>query len=291
MKFLILIKSRIYFFLIDHYPRIIIDRIWKREVGYTVNWKSPRDINEKMEWLVCYGDTSKWTDLADKYKVGNYVQEKGYGHLLTKLYGVWEHAEQIDYDALPEKFVLKCNHDCGSYHLIDKSLPFDKAAINKDLDNHVNSLYGYRYCEPHYNQIHPLIIAEEMLEDKSFPSLVDYKVWCFDGVPYCVITYYNRTKEHVCFMVHDLDWNEHPEYGIYGDHFMEGKGVPRPKLLDEMLQAASDLSKGFPQVRVDFYVTNDQLHFGEMTFVSNAGRMRNFTQEYLEEMGRQCVLS
>ena len=279
--------------LIDHFPRLVIDKDFP---DFPVNWDNPRNINEKIQWLICYGDTSLWPDFADKYKVRKYIEEKGYGHLLTKLYGIYHKASEINFEELPDKFVLKCNHDCGSYHIIDKKNGFNKESIRQDLDNHLKTKFGYIYCEPHYNKITPRIIAEEFLNStepkESFSSsLVDYKVWCFDGKPYCVFVAYSRTKEHLYTNVYDLDWNVHPEYSVFTGHCLDGKGmVPRPKCLQEMLKAASDLSKGFPQVRVDFYVVNNKLYFGEMTFTSACGRMDYFTDEYLYEMGKQCIL-
>lgn len=119
-----------YNFYVDNRPRTIIDRIWMRDFGYTVEWKHPRDLNEKIEWLICYGDTSAWPDLADKYKVREYVKEKGYEYLLPQLYGVWKDVSQIDYTSLPNKFVIKCNHDCGSYHIVNKQDGFNMEDIN-----------------------------------------------------------------------------------------------------------------------------------------------------------------
>ena len=106
-------------------------------------------------------------DLADKYKVRDYITEKGYGHMLTKLYGVWTDARSIDFDKLPNKFILKCNHDCGSYCLVDKSSEYDKQKIIKKLNHSLKNKYGYKFCEPHYNKIKPLVIAEEFLEEKT----------------------------------------------------------------------------------------------------------------------------
>ena len=114
-------KSILYKYLVDHYPRIIIDRIWKKTYGHKLNWENPIDINEKIQWLICYGDTSNWHILADKYKVREYVTEKGYRDILPKLYGCWEDANNIDFSSLPDKFIIKCNHDSASWHIIDQS--------------------------------------------------------------------------------------------------------------------------------------------------------------------------
>ena len=278
-------------YLVDHYPKIVIDKIWIDNYGHKMNWKNPRDINEKIQWLICYGDTSQWSKLADKYEVRNYVSEKGYDNILTKLYGVWDDVIKIEYDVLPDKFVLKCNHDSGSCHIIDKRKGFNQKSINEDLNKHLREKFGYRFCEPHYNKIKPLIIAEEYLEnDNGFSSsMIDYKVWCFNGQPYCIFVAYNRTHEHLNINVYDLNWNEHPEWCVFSNHYVIGN-VPKPEKLSDILKIAADLSYGFPEVRVDFYILGNRIYFGEMTFTSACGRMNYFSKSFLKEMGNRVIL-
>ena len=294
MNMLYRIKSFIYNYLVDHYPRIIIDRIWKKTYGRKMNWKNPIDINEKIQWLICYGNTSLWPTLADKYKVREYVTNLGYGHLLPELYGHWEDANDINFDALPDKFIIKCNHDSGSWQIIDKEKGFDKKEITNKLNASLRKKFGYRYCEPHYNKIQPQIIAEQFLESKqdSFSSsLVDYKVWCFDGKPFSIFVCYNRDHHGIDVNLYDLSWQVHPEYSVFSPHYRNGKGiVPKPKNLEMILKVASDLSMGLPEARVDFYIVNGKMYFGEITLTSACGRMDYFTKEYLIELGNQIKL-
>ena len=289
------VRYSLYKYLVDHYPRAIIDRRWKRKFARSIDWKHPRDINEKIQWLICYGDTSQWPRLADKYTVREFVAEKGYGNLLTELYGVWDDAGKIDFDALPEKFVLKCTHDSASYHIVDKKKGFDKELLVSDLNYHLSIKYGYLSCEPHYNRIKPRIIAEEYLHsstDSSFSSsLIDYKVWCFGGSPFCICVYYGRDKSGAYINVYDLNWNVHPEYSVFTKHYRDGKGlVSKPDNLQDMLKAASILSQGLPQARIDFYIVDGKIYFGEITLTSHAGRMDNYTDEFLIKMGDQVDL-
>ena len=280
-------------FLVDHYPKNVIDTIWKKQFGYTVDWKEPRDLNEKIEWLICYGDSRRWTELTDKIKVRDYVTSKGYPHLLNDLLGVWKDVDDIDFDKLPDRFVLKCNHDSGSCHIMDKKKGFDESLVKRQFRERQHLKFGYLYCEPHYNKIKPFIIAEEYLEDDKelSSSLIDYKVWCFYGKPFCVWTVHNRTETGMYTNVYDLNWVCHPELSSFSANYKNGRGtIPRPALLKEMLSVAGDLSAGFPQVRVDFYIVKEKLYFGEMTFTSACGRMDYFSKEYLIEMGKQfCI--
>ena len=275
------------------FPKPFISLKWKRIMGSSINWRKPRDINEKIQWLLLNSDISAWTRLTDKLKVREFVEEKGLGHLLVPIYGVWKDARQIDFNALPEKFVLKCNHDCGSTLVVDRTIrDFNRDMICKRLNDCLNRNYGDD-GELHYRRISPLIFAEEYLEltetEKSLSSShVDYKVWCFDGSPYCICCYYDRTSRSLLGDVYDLEWIYRPEVSISDGHVFPGFGkVPRPKSLPEMLAAAATLSKGFPQVRVDFYDLDGRLYFGEMTFTSAGGMMRYFTSEFLRELGDQ----
>ena len=279
-------------FLVDHYPKAIIDHEWPAQFGHKIDWNNPKDINEKIQWLICFSDTSEWTRLADKYRVREFVKERGLEHILTHIYGAWDDANKIDFDALPQKFVLKCNHDSASTIILDKSQGFDRDQIIKFYQSRLNRKYGYNNCEPHYNKISPLVIAEEFLkeENTTFRSVTDYKFWCFDGKVYYVSVLFDRTKEMVCETVYDLDWNAHPEFlKSYGHYKSEDKKLPCPQRLDEMIEIAGTLSKGFPGVRVDLYEINGKIYFGEMTFTGTAGRM-GYEQPFLDELGSYMIL-
>ncbi len=267
------------------YPQAL-KRKWKNELGTELDLAHPRDINEKINWLMCYGDTSRWARCADKLGVRDFLAEKGYPDLRIPVLGTWRKAEDIDYDSLPEKFVLKCNHDSGSWHVIDKKAGYDREAINKDLNKHLKQKFGYVNGEMFYNSIEPCILAEPYLENP-----VDYKLWCFDGRPYMFWVGSNRTHEEVDVCAYDLDWNPHPEKAIYNEHKHQGdKPLPRPASLERMIETGAALSEGFPEVRVDFYEIDGKLLLGEMTFAMQGGRINFYTPEFLRELGDQCKL-
>ena len=258
------------------------------ELGHPIDWNDPKDINEKIQWLMCFSDTSEWTRLSDKVKVREYVTEKGLGGLLVPMLGTWKQSADIPWDDLPDKFVLKCNHDSGSTHIIDGDT--DRQAVGAALDEALKQQYGYRHGEMHYNGIDPCILAEEFL-DSGDTVPVDYKIWCFDGKPYCIWACYGRTADHVYVNVYDLDWNPRPEASVFTDHYRDGRAIlPKPETLPQMLEAAATLSAGFPEVRVDFYEVRGKLYFGEMTFASLMGMMDFYTPEFLKELGDQVKL-
>jgi len=285
------IKRKIREFLIDHYPKAIIDHEWPHQFGHKIDWNNPRDMNEKIQWLNCCSDTSEWTRIADKYTVRDFIKERGHGDLLIELYGAWDNANDIDFDSLPEIFVLKCNHDSASTKIIDKSKGFNKKELIEFYNKRLKEKYGYRGCEPHYNRIRPLVLAEKFLkEDNGFKSLNDYKFWCFDGKVYYVSVMFDRTSDMVRETVYDLDWNAHPEFlESYGNYKSDDRILPKPQNFEEMISIAKDLSKGFPEVRVDLYDVNGKIYFGEMTFTPTAGRM-GYVNSFLKELGEKVVL-
>ena len=264
------------------------------------DFKHPRDLNEKILYLKLFTDTSQWTQLADKYKVRDYVKSCGLESTLIPMYGAWERVEDIPFDELPQQFILKANNGDGkgTNVKVDKSKMADKdwQNLRKRLQGwldakHIGALSG----EPQYKGIKPMIVAEELMPSPAGQSsLIDYKLWCFNGEPYSFFMCYDRQADgyHATVDCYDLEWNRYPENMQASPHMtVATKAIPRPECLDEMIEAARKLSKPFPEVRVDLYVVNGKLYFGEMTFTSLGGMMDFYTPEYLVEMGDKVTLS
>ncbi len=259
--------------------------------GWEANLKQPKDINEKILWLISHKASRGWGRYADKIAVREYLARCGLQELSVPLLGVWKRAADIPFAALPEKFVLKCNHDSGSTVVVDKGKGVDEAAIRASLDRALKKKFGYIGGERFYNEIPPRILAEPLLEpDPGAKTVPDYKVWCFDGVPKYIWACYDRTGEEVAVRLYDTSWMPHDEKVQLVSHWHDAGDRPRPKHLTRMLEAASRLSKGFPEVRVDFYEAGGKLYFGEMTFSSMGGRMEYYTPQFLRELGDYCKL-
>lgn len=281
-----LINSNLYQFIRKCYfryvlctPKRICSYYYKRVLGEKLNWDSPITLNEKINWLKIYSDTSEWTRLADKYKVREYIKDKGLEEILVPLYAKWDSVDEIDFSKLPKQFVLKTNHGSGEIIVVKNKDEIDENKIRKEMDEYISCPYGYYQGEPHYLGIRRCIIAEKLLVEKEntfSTSLVDYKVWCFNGKPYSIWTCYSRSKECTYVGSYDLNWKYHPEHSIFTDHYRDGGPcVIRPRTLDKMLNVASILAEGFPEVRVDFYDVDGKLYFGEMTF-TGGGRFYAF---------------
>ena len=261
-----------------------------------LNLKNPKTLNEKILYLSLTKDNPLWTELSDKYKVREYVKEKIGEDKLVKLYGKWTNANDIDFDKLPDKFVLKTNHGSGEIKIVKDKSKLDIPATIKYFNEEIRRPYGELEGGRHYWGIKPLIIAEELLENdpetlKYSNSLIDYKCWCFNGKCQFVWVCKNRTKDGTEVMTYDLDWNPHPEWSIFTSHYRKGTPIPKPGNLHEIIQIAEKLSKPFPVVRVDLYSVNNKIYFGEMTFTSLGGLMNFFTKEFLEMSGNMIDLN
>lgn len=276
-------------------PKTLAGILYKRNSGKKLNWDNPVDINEKINWLKFYSDTSRWTELADKYRVRQYVEACGFGDMLVRLYGKWEKAEEIDWEKLPQQFVMKTNHGSRDVLICPDKSQLDTTYWTKAFRRWQKAKFGTLMAEPHYNNIKPLIIAEELLDSSkqsiTTSSLIDYKIWSFDGQPAYICVYYDRKPDTIRLAIYDLDWQPHPEFiANDGFHLPADRPIPRPHSLKQMLRAASLLSKGFPEVRIDLYEVDGKPYFGEMTFTGAGGYITSYTKEFLNILGAKTKI-
>ena len=270
-------------------PKWAVNMMYRRAFHKNVNWEKPKNLIEKYYWLLYNTDTSLWTKCADKYKVREFIEEKGCGETLVKLYGAWNNVDDIDFNALPDQFVLKSNNGCGTVLLVKDKATLDISKTKKILKKWLKYPFGYNGGQKHYFDIPPCIIAEELLQEKDVnvktESLIDYKIWCLNGEPESVLVAYDRHGMHAAKALYDLDWNNISSKAFYVSSAEQD--VPKPKNFDRMLEYARILSSGFPEVRVDFYNINGNIYFGEMTFTSGYG---TFSEEYYNYLGSKINL-
>lgn len=283
-----------------NYPVCYAKYLYRRSKGQKLNLKNPKTLDEKNFWLRIYSDLSQWTELADKYKVRDYIKQCGLSHILVKLYGVWDNAEDIDFNKLPDKFVLKTNHGFSRIILVTDKNQIEPQKVKKQLDKWVKEKYGLVSFEPHYLNIPRKIIAEEYLEDfgsrNLSSSLIDYKFFCINGKPEIIKIMCDRQMiksqlnepGYKTFAV-DLDWNLRNDIIPETNKRINYIKIPKPKCLEEMKEIANILAKPFPQLRVDLYEVNGKVYFGELTFTPGGGQ--NFTHKYLIELGEKIDLS
>lgn len=273
-------------------PRIEMARCYKKVFHRLPSFNNPQSLIEKIYWLQLNTDTSLWSFCADKYMVRTYLKERGMGGYLNDLYGVWDNVHDIDFDGLPEEFVLKTTNGCAQSIVVNKKevCPEWEEMVVKQLNSWLRHPFGVSGGELHYLNIQPRIIAERMLHPaKNEDSLIDYKIWCFSGEPFCVFVTYGRSKSGFNFALFDLDWNLMSQYVQSFGHakYEPDCKVNRPICFEEMITVAKNLSKGFPEVRIDFYQINNRPVFGEMTFSTGFGY---FTDDFYRILGDKVVL-
>lgn len=273
--------------------RFEIGRNYEYFMHKKINLTDPTDLNEKINWLKLHESPKLWAELADKFAVRKFIESKGLSDILVPLYGVYNSASDIDFDKLPNSFVLKTNHGSGDVVIVKDKSNINRKDIIKRINKFLKMPYGVQSGEPHYLFIKPRVIAEELIipMDHFSTSLIDYKIWCFNGEPQHIWACYSRTKHEVKVETYDLEWNHHPEFSVFNHHYVDGGGnVPKPENLAEMLDIARKLSNNFKQVRVDLYNNGGKIYFGEMTFTGNGGYMDFYTQDFLNEMGTKIEL-
>lgn len=268
--------SKLNVFLKRSVFRLLPDTLYLKFVYYIklrkrLNLKNPQTFNEKLQWLKLHDRNPLYTTLADKYKMKEWVSEKIGEEYIVPLLGVWDKAEDIDFDKLPNQFVLKCNHNSGLGMVICK----DKSKLNivevkKNLSKGLRQDYFYYSREWPYKNIVKKIIAEQFLCDNTEDqndSLIDYKFFCFDGQPKIMyISKDNSSAPKTDFF--DMEFN-HLNLRMKDEN---SEILPeKPRKFEKMKELASKLSRDIPHVRVDFYCVNEQLYVGEMTFFHNGG--------------------
>lgn len=247
--------------------KLYIQLLYFKHFHRFVNFKHPVSFNEKLQWLKIYDRKPLYTTLVDKLKVKEYLREVfGEDYTIPTL-AVWDRPEEIDFDALPNQFVLKWNHDSGSIVICKDKSKFDKAKALKKLQ-HGAKYNGFWYGrEWPYKNVIPKLIAEDYLDGGD--DLIDYKLMCFNGEVKCIFTCTQRCSDaglHVTF--YDLDWNLLP---FTRNHPREEKPMPKPVTLSKMIKLAEIIAQELMFARIDFYEVDGRLFFGEITFYPGSG--------------------
>lgn len=263
------------------------------EVGEFLHIKEPRTFTEKIQWLKIYDFKPEYTKLVDKLTVKEYVSAIIGTEYIIPTIGVWNNVSDINWDSLPEQFVLKTTHGGGGYGVVicNNKATFDKEKAIKKLTLSMKTNAGHSYREKPYLAVPRRIIAEKYMAEKDAEGklinkdLSDYKFFCFNGEPkYCQVIRDRHTKETIDF--YDMDWNHAPFIGL---NFMAKNGmkpVSRPIHLEIMKNICRKLSKDMKFVRIDLYVINEQVYFGEITLYPASG-FGNFSPKgWNEKLGK-----
>lgn len=253
-----------------YYPdRFYLKMLSRLYLGYRLNLIKPQTFNEKLQWLKLYDRNPLYTKMVDKYAAKQYVADCIGEQYIVPTLGVWDTFEEIDFDKLPDQFVLKTTHDSGGIVICKHKATFNIAAARKKLNKSLKRNFYYVWREWPYKNVKPRIIAETYMVDKNKNTLEDYKLMCFNGKVKCTFVATGRfTDTGLRITFFDKDWHVLPFEKHYPrtDHTIE-----RPETYDQMVELAETLSKNIPFVRVDFYQINGRIYFGELTFYPGAG--------------------
>lgn len=264
-------------------------------MGSWINWKRPQKYQEKLQWLKVYNRNPHYTTMVDKIAVKDWVSKViGENYVIPTL-GVWERFEDINFDSLPNRFVLKTNNGGGGTGVVICS---DKSTLNiqeakKTIESSLKvSIYkGYR--EWPYKDVKPKIFAEEfMSDDTDFNKggLSDYKFTCFNGVADNVMVCVDRNSGDTKFYFYDKQWNLLP-LNVRGRNTDPSFKLPKPSCMDEMFEIAGKLSEGIPFLRVDLYCINERPYFGETTFFPASGFDPNILPETELIFGEKIIIN
>lgn len=252
------------------------------------NLKNPKTFNEKTTWLKLnkYNNDDLASKCADKYVVREYVESKGCGEILNELYGVYDNFDEINFDKLPDKFVIKCTHGCAYNIIVKDKSNFDIDAARKKIKHWQKEKYGYATAELHYTKIKPRIIVEKYLCDKDEKMPVDYKFYCMNGEVKCILVCSERDKK-LKLSYYNVNW---VRFKYERDKWSSAKDIKKPANLKKMIEYAEKLSGGFPFVRVDLYSDGGRIIFGELTFTPACGCAPYYTKEADKDLGRMFNL-
>lgn len=271
-------------------PDSIVVRLqYYASLGRWPNLKNPQRYTEKLEWYKLNYRTPLMTQCADKYRVREYIERKGYGEYLPCLYQVCDRVEDIDFEKLPSAFAIKCNNGSGTNIFVHDKSSMDIEAIIAEGKSwsEVNTIAVGR--EWAYQNIVPKIVVEELLvanDEAQKKDLNDYKIMCFNGSAKVIWVDVDRHIAHKRNF-YDLSWNQ---LDVVSDCPLTDSPIPKPYGLEKMISIAEDIAKDFPFVRVDFYSLNERIYIGELTFYPWSGCVQYTPDSFDYELGSYFVL-
>lgn len=256
-----------------------LKKLFRVRMGKELNIENPQTFSEKLQWLKIYNRHDLQTKMVDKVEVKKYVAELIGEEYIIPTLAVYDTPDQIDFESLPNQFVLKCTHDSGGVVVCKDKSTLNKEEVRGKFGKWLKTNYFYQNREWPYKNVKPRIIAEQYMEDESGYELKDYKWFCFNGEPKALFIATDRgmENEETKFDFYDMDFNHLP---FTNGHPNASKLPRKPKGFDKMKELAAKLSVGEPHVRVDFYDINGCVYFGELTFYHWSGMVPFEPQEW-----------
>lgn len=244
--------------------------IYRIKMGKKLNLDPPVTFNEKLQWLKLHDRRPGYSLMVDKYEAKKYVAGIIGEQYIIPTLGVWDRFDDIDFDSLPDQFVLKCTHDSGGSVICRDKARFDIKSARRKISKCLKHNFFWGQREWPYKDIKPRIIAEKYMEDPSTKDLRDYKLFTFDGIVKALLVATDRQEQHkeTKFDYYDAEFRHLP---FTREHPNAAAPPSKPVCFEEMKRLAEKLSQNIPQLRVDFYEVTGKIYFGELTFMSGSG--------------------
>ena len=252
-----------------------------------LNLNNPITFNEKMQWLKIYDRKPEYAIMVDKYEVKEYVKSIIGERYIIPTLGRWQRFCDINFDVLPEQFVLKCTHDSGGIVIVRNKDEFNKQLAKNKLEKSLRNNYYWLGREWPYKHTKPQIIAEKYMEDRNNTNLSVYKIFNFQGQPNIIQVIQNDKLPNETIDYYTTDWKKLDFRQNYPNSNML---LRKPVLLGEMLSLAKQLSRGFSFIRTDFYIINEEIYFSEFTFYSDAGFAKFEPEKWDFLLGEEIIL-
>ena len=260
---------------------------YRIRMGKKLNLNPPVTFNEKLQWLKLHDRRPEYTTMVDKYEAKKWIAERIGEEYIIPTLGVWNHFDEIDFDTLPNQFVLKCTHDSGGLVICRDKKKLDKNEARKKIEKCLRHNYYWGLREWPYKNVRPRIIAEKYMEDSATNELRDYKFYAFRGVAKAMFIASNRQKGETAADCFDMDFK--PLQFTWG--YPNSKVQPqKPGNFEEMVKIAEKVTKDIPEARVDFYEVNGKTYFGEITFFDGSGMQRFNPDSWDETFGKWIKL-
>lgn len=270
--------------------KFVLKNFYRVRLGKKLNLKNPQTFNEKLQWLKLYNRKPEYTMMVDKYEAKKYVANIIGEEYIIPTYGVWDRFEDIDFDALPDQFVLKCTHDCGGLVICRDKSKLDINKAKNKIEKCLKKNYYWSSREWPYKNVKPRIIAEKYMGNGFANGLIDYKFYCFDGkVKYLYIS--EGMEEHKTAKISFLDPSWQFADFSRTDYVMHKNLPKKPSMYEKMITIAEKLSEKHPFLRVDLYEVDGQIYFSELTFTPCSGFMPFEPEEWDLKLGQMIDLS
>lgn len=268
-----------------------LQKLYKYFYGKKCDFINPQTFSEKMQWMKVHYHNPLLTKMVDKYEVKQYVIDKiGEDHVIPCL-GVWDKAEDIEYDKLPDAFVLKVTHDSGGLRVVKDKKSCDRDEINEYLNKRLQRNFFYAGREWQYKNVKPRIIAEPYVDTLGKESSVEYKITCINGKVEFITVCKGIAHSRLDYRTNDFYSRDFKRLDMVTNYYANSKDENKmPGCIGEMLEVSEKLAQDFPTVRVDFYVDNDDFIFGEMTFYTWDGFFKFTPAEWDLKLGKELQL-